>query len=156
MILEHHISFSLIVSIFPTDTCSVMLQAIALPLCPLRLHFMIHRSSKGTLSAFRVSTQLICIHIGRITSIYIYTYIQRYFLRFPLTASNRLGTFSKENTLPPSFLLSLPARNSRASDDLELFPFSIYLTCSSPVMVSPYLSSSSARVCSRDGRCAID
>lgn len=70
--------------------------------------------------------KLICIH----------TYIQTYFLRFPLTASNRLGTFSKKNTLPPSFLLTHPARNSRASDDLEFSPFSISLIRSSPVTAS--------------------
>lgn len=104
---------------------------------------------------FCVSAQLIYVHIDRITFIYTYTYIQRYFLRFPLTASNRLGTFSKENTLPPSFLLSFPARNSRASDDLELSPF-LFLSYVQPPWRSPYLSSSSARVCSRDGRCTID
>lgn len=133
MILIHPIFSTLMAPTFLTDSCSVMYaQPIGSAFLPC--YFMIHLVPLKVLFPLSVNRQnwYTHTHTRKNIHMYIHIYIQIYFLRFPLTASNRLGTFSKKNTLPPSFLLSLPARNSRASDDLELSPFSISLIRSSP------------------------
>lgn len=83
-------------------------------------HFTIHSFSK--LLVYRDNWRTLA-YIHTHTNTHTQSYIRKksihtkrtqtraHFLHFPLTASSRLATFSKENTLPPFFLLSLPARS---------------------------------------------
>lgn len=87
----------------PTDSFSLR---------PVRPHFTIHRFAE-ILFPFL----LVCYRRAH-TQVHIRSV-------FPSTVSSRLDTFSKGNTLPPSFLLSLPTRNSYASAGLEFSPFRV-------------------------------